>query len=77
MGETTIRLDEALLVEATTRAEHLGVSLDAFVADALADALRDAVTARLPLARAIQARGGPMSPISSVELLRQIRDGAE
>ena len=76
MGEMTIRLDDALLVQAVSRAEHLGVPLETFVESVVADALRAPLKARLPIAAAIRARGGPLSPISSVELLDQIRDGA-
>lgn len=74
MGEMTIRLDDALLVRLQGKATSRSVALETLVAELLQAGMHANRATRWPVARAIRASGAPRSPISSVELLDQIRD---
>lgn len=74
MGQMTIRVDDVLLVELRNLAERRGTNPEILAAELLQLTLRDERRSEWPVSRAILARGGSMSPISSVELLDQIRD---
>jgi plasmid stability protein len=73
MGEMTIRLDDAVLVQLRQRAERLGTDVEQLAADLLRDGLAGAQDDRAAIARVIQARSVP-SPMSSVAMLDQIRN---
>ena len=74
MGEMTIRnIDDALLLELRDGARRRGVAVDDLAIDLLRQGLRQSSATRLPVARRLLSHGG-RSPISSVELLDQIRD---
>lgn len=73
MGEMTIRLDEALLVDLRRLADRRGLSAETLAAKLLSDRLLQEDEGRWPVARALLAKGAP-SPVSAVELLDQIRD---
>ena len=73
MGEMTIRIDDALLIALRERALVLGTDMERVAADLLQAGLQRSRADRTFVAREILARASP-SPISSVELLDQIRD---
>lgn len=73
MGEMTIRVDDALLIALKERALVLGTDAERVAADLLQAGLAPKRVDRTSVARSILARAGP-SPISSTELLDQIRD---
>jgi plasmid stability protein len=74
MGDMTIRgLDETTLTTLRSRAEEQGVTPESYAATLLRRALA-APGDRLAVSRAVRAAQSGFSPISSVELLRQIRE---
>lgn len=78
MGDMTIHgLDDAVLTELRMRAERVGVTAESYVADLIAQAVRKPVLDRMPTARRILAKQTGFSPISSVDLLHDIRDEAQ
>ena len=74
MGEMTIRLDEALAIDLTSRAGELGMTPDALAARLLAGALTRTPDRRAAAARAIQAAQPHRSPYDSVDLIREDRE---
>jgi plasmid stability protein len=78
MGDMTIRgLDDAVLTELRLRAERVGISPESYAADLIAQAVQVSILDRLPTARRMLAAQTEVSPLSSVELLRQLRDEAQ
>jgi plasmid stability protein len=76
MGEMTIRgVDDETLARLRSEAEGLGVSPEELAGEVLQLGMALVSPDRTALPRAILARQSTLSPISSVELLRQIRDG--
>jgi plasmid stability protein len=74
MGDMTIRgLDDAVLSTLRVRAAEHGTTPEAYAATLLERALAQPVD-RLAFSRAVRAAQRDVSPISSVELLRQIRE---
>jgi plasmid stability protein len=77
MGDMTIGgLDEATLTNLRSRAEEHGVTPESYAATLLRQALAPPGD-RLAVSRAMRAAQRGTSPISSVELVRQIRDEAQ
>ncbi len=78
MGDMTIHgLDDAVLTALRLKAERVGVTPEVYAADLIAQAVQTSVLDRLPTARRMLEKQTEVSPISSVELLRQIRDEAQ
>ena len=75
MGEITLRgIDEAVLAKLRAEAEVRGLALDDLAAELIAAALVRKPARTLQVARRVLSAQTDLSPISSVDLLREIRD---
>jgi plasmid stability protein len=75
MGDMTIRgIDEETLARLRSEAEQRGVTIEELAAEILRLGTAIASPDRTAVPRAILASQHTLSPISSVELLRQLRD---
>jgi plasmid stability protein len=76
MGDMTIRgIDDETLARLRSEAQERGMSTEELAAEILRLGIAIASPDRTAVPRAILASQPTLSPISSVELLRQIRDG--
>jgi plasmid stability protein len=75
MGDMTIRgIDDETLARLRSEARERGVSIEELAAEVLRLGMAIASPDRTAVPRAILATQQTLSPISSVELLRQIRN---
>jgi plasmid stability protein len=75
MGDMTIRgIDDETLARLRSEAQERGVSIEELAAEILRLGMAIASPDRTAVPRAILDSQRTLSPISSVELLRQIRD---
>lgn len=77
MGDMTIRgIDDETLLRLRSEAQERGVTTEELAAEILRLGMAIASPDRTAVPRAILATQRTLSPVSSVELLRQIRDEA-